>query len=93
MRDLRSLYKCLHFQWSQEVRESSLHVKARFPFQINFAFGLRMGVGARGVGSFTAGPLALTHNLGTFLSTNAEKYWATRKKTFQTILISIKEAG
>ena len=93
MRELPSLRKYLYFQWAQEVRESSLRVKSRFPFQINFAFGLRMGVGARGVGSFTAGPLALAHNLGTFQSTNAEKYWATRKKTFKTILIFIKEAG
>ena len=77
MKDL-SILKCVKYILSinvyifSDLKRLERALYTRFPFQINFAFGLRMGVGARGVGSFTAGPLALTHNLGTFLSTNAE---------------------
>ena len=77
MKDL-SILKCVKYILSinvyifSDLKRLERALYTRFPFQINFAFGLRMGVGARGVGSFTAGPLALTHNLGTFLSTNTE---------------------
>ena len=43
MRELPSLRKYLYFQWAQEVRESSLCVKARFPFQIRLPLPLALG--------------------------------------------------
>ena len=63
---------CINVYIFSDPKRLERELFTHFPFQINFAFGLRMGVRARGVGSFTAGPLALAHNLGTFLSTNAE---------------------